>query len=268
MYIESKFRISQIETSLDSGRGYPNRTPYQVEEELKLMDGFKYCQSQIEELFESASLCTQQLICDQFLGNDPAEKRIVALAGRGFIGDIALRTANDLASRGADVVVLTTAEDVYQKPQHRHWISQLRTHGASVTVGQRSNVATLEQLGALDVDLILDGLLGGSPHISPVGSTANLIDWANDDFAPILSLCAPSGLYAKDCMINPTITEATATLTFIPPKPYLLTEEAADYVGDLYLGDLTIPLQDYTPQLVRAFTQRLTQDESAMALRE
>ena len=68
-----------------------------------------------------------------------------------------------------------------------------------------------------------------------------MIEWANTSSASVLSLDTPSGLDLTTGTIhNPTI-EADATLTLAMPKIGLFAEASSQYVGELYLGDISVP---------------------------
>jgi len=77
----------------------------------------------------------------------------------------------------------------------------------------------------------------GAPH----GETAILIRWANEQDAPTLSLDTPSGLDTTSGQARPPTTRAAATLMLALPKTGLLTPQAAPYVGELYLADISVP---------------------------
>ena len=76
-------------------------------------------------------------------------------------------------------------------------------------------------------------------QITPRGTAAEMIRWANKRSAPTLSLDIPSGLdTATGKVFDPAIT-ATATLTLALPKQGLRTQHKQ--VGELYLADISVP---------------------------
>lgn len=62
---------------------------------------------------------------------------------------------------------------------------------------------------------------------------------------PVLALDTPSGLDTTSGMPGTPCIQATATLTLALPKVGLLTPEAAPFVGDLYLADISVPSSLY-----------------------
>lgn len=79
--------------------------------------------------------------------------------------------------------------------------------------------------------------------MSPI--PADLIRWANQSEAPILSLDVPSGLDAATGQGYDPHIEAAATLTLALPKTGVVAEMAASSVGELYLADISVPPQLY-----------------------
>ncbi|MEL6594030.1 MAG: NAD(P)H-hydrate epimerase, partial [Bacteroidota bacterium] len=94
-------------------------------------------------------------------------------------------------------------------------------------------------------DLILDGLIGYSLAGHPRGITAELMRWANQQNTPILALDTPSGIDLSSGTIYEPVIKAVATLTLALPKVGLFREAAAAKVGELYLGDISVPPQLY-----------------------
>ena len=89
-----------------------------------------------------------------------------------------------------------------------------------------------------EAELVLDALIGYSLHGDPTGPAATLIDWANDQPAPILALDTPSGLDVTTGVAGTPCVRATATLTLALPKVGLI---GAPSVGELYLADISVP---------------------------
>jgi NAD(P)H-hydrate epimerase len=78
---------------------------------------------------------------------------------------------------------------------------------------------------------------------APQGKTRDLIQLANSNRAPILSLDAPSGLDTTSGQLFAPYIQATATMTLALPKVGLLAGAVA--CGDLYLADISVPPQLY-----------------------
>jgi NAD(P)H-hydrate epimerase len=85
---------------------------------------------------------------------------------------------------------------------------------------------------------VLDALIGYSQRGDPSGRAAELIDWANNQAAPVLALDTPSGLDITTGLAGSPCVAAEATLTLALPKVGLLD---APSVGELYLADISVP---------------------------
>jgi len=93
----------------------------------------------------------------------------------------------------------------------------------------------------LNVDLVIDALIGYRLADAPQGTTAQLIHWANAQNVPILSLDVPSGLDTTTGKVYDPAVRATATMTLALPKEGLRHETGAGVVGELYLADISVP---------------------------
>src|SRR5690606_26433436 len=116
------------------------------------------------------------------------------------------------------------------------------------------------QLEGDDFDLVIDALGGATESPIPQGAIRDLILWANDIGAPVLSLDAPSGVNATTGHHSDTYIRASQTLTLGLPKTGLLPE----LTGGLILSDIGIPMRtfsklgiNYTPPFGVDFTVAL-----------
>jgi NAD(P)H-hydrate epimerase len=96
-----------------------------------------------------------------------------------------------------------------------------------------------------DVDLILDALIGYGLSGDPRQPVAGWIEKTNKAGRPILALDAPSGLDTTSGIPGNPCINAAATLTLALPKVGLVTDEAKDKIGVLYLADISVPPELY-----------------------
>jgi NAD(P)H-hydrate epimerase len=94
-----------------------------------------------------------------------------------------------------------------------------------------------------NADLVIDALVGYSLQGNPRGRAADLINWANDQPVPILSLDTPSGLDVTSGSAGEPCVKASATMTLALPKTGLTLAKAL--VGELYLADISVPALVY-----------------------
>lgn len=189
------------------------------------------------QMMENAGRNLAHLARERFLDGNPHGKRVIVLAGTGGNGGGGLVAARRLHNWGAQVVVALTksADELRGVPAHQ----------ADILQGMGIPLLGADSLLPRTFDLILDAILGYSLSGPPRGAAADLIRWANAQSAPILALDTPSGLdLDSGIAYDPTI-RATATLTLALPKQGLLAPEAKQYVGELYLADISVPPELY-----------------------
>ena len=197
------------------------------------------------QMMENAGL---QLACfarKRFLNGHPKDKTVTILAGSGSNGGGAMVCARHLSNWGAHVIFSSTkALGDYQGilAHQSHILSTL-----PVTVLQPE-----QWHETVSADLIIDGLIGYSLKGDPTGLTAERIEWINHSPDHVLSLDCPSGLDMDTGFPASPCVYADATLTLGLPKTGLMMDEVKEFVGELYLADISIPgdlLQKLTPPI-------------------
>ena len=210
---------------------------YVTSEEMKAIDSAtieKYGIG-VLSLMENAGLATA-LLCRKMLGEALRGKTIACLTGKGNNGGDGLVASRHLSNWGADVVVL---------------LSSSREEVGDVCASQLASVEAMSVpvLGpAVELqgyDLLIDALLGYNSKGNPREPMAGLIRRANDSRIPILAVDVPSGLDPTTGVPNDPCIAAKATLTLALPKTGFLNEASRKFVGDLYLGDVSIPRKVY-----------------------
>jgi len=196
------------------------------------------------------------LVALAHLGPDWRDRQVVVLAGTGGNGGGGICAARHLANRGAAVQLCLSA------PERLQAVPTYQRHIYTATLGAEIKP---EDLPSTAPDLIIDALLGYSLASAPRGVAAELINWANQSPAPLLSLDLPSGLNATTGETPGQFCHATTTLTLALPKTGLLP----DKTGQLLLADIGIPLGtyqklrlDYTPPFGDRFWVPLVREVS------
>ncbi len=165
------------------------------------------------------------------LDGDAAGRKVVVLAGPGGNGGGGLVAARHLAVAGADVSVAMAADSDDLAPVTAEQLEILTRMGVRVA------------LPSDDTDLVVDTLLGYSQEGEPRGEIASLIELSAG--RTVLALDVPSGLELATCIVRSPCVRAAATLTLALPKEGLRAPGAAEVVGDLYLGDISVPAAVY-----------------------
>ncbi len=191
------------------------------------------------QVVENAGRSLALLARQRYFGGNAEAHSVVVLAGDGNIGASVLTAARRMLNWGTSVQLMTS-----------------RTQRASLGLASRQ-LAVLARLGITPQmppettpDLILDGLTGYEPDLSPGGCSAQLIEWANACAAPVLAFESPAGVFSRRNG-KPAI-RADATLMVGMPKTQLMDPAAADQTGALYLADISIP-----PSLWQSLTHPL-----------
>ncbi len=150
---------------------------------------------------------------------------VTVLAGTGGNGGGGLVAARHLANRGTAVTVTLARKELDAVPE------------GQAEILRRMDVRFSDE--PVDADLVIDALIGYSLRGDPRGRSAELIEWANHQPSPVLSLDTPSGLDTTTGMIGDPCIRATATMTLALPKTGLAL--APTVVGELYLADISVP---------------------------
>lgn len=213
-------------------RPVPRLTTQQMIEVDRLMiEKYKIA---LIQMMENAGRGLAIVAKSYFLNDQLKGKKIIVLAGTGGNGGGAMVAARRLTNWGAMVKVFLTAEPVKLTPVPRHQYDILKAMKVPVESGTR-----LTDL--MEADLILDGIIGYSISGDPYGVPKLMIDWANRQKIPTLSLDTPSGLDLTSATVHQPTIKAEATVTLALPKVGLFDEKAIPYRGDLFLADISVP---------------------------
>ncbi len=189
------------------------------------------------QMLELAGSALAILARDRFLGGDPRGKRVLVLAGSGGNGGGGMAAARRLHGWCAEVEVWVTRETAFLRGAAAHQVRSLRALGVPVHVPPESSLPA--------ADLIVDALIGYSLAGPPSGSVGALIEAANAQAAPILSLDLPSGLDATTGAVFAPCIHANATLALALPKLGLWAPWAHRVTGERYLADIGVPEEVY-----------------------
>src|SRR5438093_10888505 len=185
----------------------------------------------MENAGRAAAVLARQMLLGQTIG-----KRVACLVGAGNKGGDGMVAARHLADWGAVVKVISgTSKDKMK----------------SVPLGQLN---IIEKMGIpilstdyvlKDYDLLIDGLIGYGLEGNPRDRVAVMIRDANASGRPILALDLPSGMNATTGEAYDPCIRATATITLALPKTGFLSPDSSQYIGNLYLADISIPQKVY-----------------------
>ena len=210
---------------------------YVTAEEMRKIDDITIREFEVEVvmLMENAGRATAAM-ARQMLQGTTIAKRVACLVGGGNNGGDGMVAARHLVNWGATVeVIVGTAKDRMKSVPLRQ-----------LHILEKMGIPILTTDYAMrDYDLLIDGLIGYGLEGNPRDRVATIIKDANLSGRPILALDIPSGMNATSGEAYDPCIKATATLTLALPKTGFLAPGGSQYMGDLYLADISIPRQVY-----------------------
>lgn len=94
-------------------------------------------------------------------------------------------------------------------------------------------------------DWVVDALLGTGAAGALRPPYDKIVSAINASGKPTLAIDVPSGLNADDGSIETEAVKATITVTLATLKPGLLMGQGKSYVGDLHVGDIGTPIDQF-----------------------
>jgi len=213
-----------------------NGIAYLTSEEMKAADNeaIEVFGIDVLSLMENAGLAVA-ILARRLLEGDLAGKKIGVLVGKGNNGGDGLVAARHLHNWGAAIVVVLGDRDALGPAPERQLMGV-----------ERAGVPIEKSTGSLSgCNLIIDSLLGYNSKGDPREPVRDMILHANASAIPILAVDIPSGLDATSGEPNDPCIVAKATITMGFPKTGFLNPKCRRYVGQLYLADVSLPIETY-----------------------
>lgn len=102
-------------------------------------------------------------------------------------------------------------------------------------------VVPFQDVSSIEVDVIVDALLGTGLDRFVSGLYAEAIEAINSSRKPVVAVDIPSGLNADTGQVMGYAVRADCTVSFIGLKQGLFTGQAADYCGKIIYASLEVP---------------------------
>jgi NAD(P)H-hydrate epimerase len=185
-------------------------------------------------LMENAARAVVDAAC-AMLNND-CMGEIVILCGGGNNGGDGLAVARHLHNRGADVGILLTSDPTkYQGEAAANWqIVQ--------AMELRAVPWNAEELSRRQSLLIIDAIFGTGLTQLPRDPFGEIVKVVGHMRVPVLAVDIPSGM---DCdtgkPLGPACMKAARTVTFVAEKIGFAEPTAAEYLGQVIVGDIGCP---------------------------
>lgn len=162
----------------------------------------------------------------------PKAQRICIICGMGNNGGDGYVLGRLASQQGLTVNLLTLAEPSSLSGTARQACQDYFAAGGVIDTFQ----GTLPE-----ADVIVDAIFGTGLTRALEGTYQSAIEGINRHTAPVLAADIPSGLNADTGQVFGSAVKAHVTVTFIALKQGLLTGQARDYTGQIYLDTLGVP---------------------------
>jgi NAD(P)H-hydrate epimerase len=190
-----------------------------------------------------------------------ASLRVVVLCGRGNNGGDGFVVARFLRGRvkaPVGVYLLGRLEDVTGAA--REALEKYQDGGGVVTAVPGTDAWATHRAKALDVDVIVDAIVGTGLARPLTGLPAAVVENVSRLSASVVAVDLPSGMNADTADVTPPVIRAALTVTFAAPKIPLVCMPAAEYAGTIVVGDIGIPPSVIT-QVSGPIVRQITADD-------
>ncbi|NLC77741.1 MAG: NAD(P)H-hydrate dehydratase [Clostridia bacterium] len=172
-----------------------------------------------------------------------AKKRALIFAGKGNNGGDGLAIARLLLNAEASVNVFLLCNPEELKGDALKNFQILQQWGAKIHYLAAEKDLQRVDIALMCADFIVDAIYGTGFKGSVTGIGAELIKIINDSGVPVIAVDLPSGLDASTGKVAGPCIQASATVTLGLPKLGLLLEPGSKYVGELWLGEISLAPQ-------------------------
>ncbi|TRX57883.1 NAD(P)H-hydrate dehydratase [Thalassomonas sp. M1454] len=180
------------------------------------------------QLMESAGLAAFELFKQQW----PQAKTVLVVCGRGNNAGDGFVFARLAKAAGLTVYLHALASfDDYQGDAALASEKYLKIAG---------EFSSLDNIAKEKIDVVIDAILGTGIKGALKPNYRELIEFVNVLNKPVLSIDLPSGLNANTGQVSDACIKAKLSVCFIALKQGMLTGEAKNYCGDIYIAGLGI----------------------------
>ncbi|MCS4542477.1 MAG: NAD(P)H-hydrate dehydratase [Euryarchaeota archaeon] len=185
------------------------------------------------QLMENAGKKIAEVIAKRFNPKNLGVKVFAGLGGNGGDGFVAARY---LAQAGAnvEVILLGRPESIRSSEAQKNW--RALEKAPNVTLNP---ISGLLQLKAVDVDVIIDSILGIGLKTPVKGLFAQIVELINSAKPFKVSIDIPTGINADTGEVLGTAIKSDLTITFHDKKIGMV--KAEQYIGEIIVADIGIP---------------------------
>ena len=171
-------------------------------------------------------------------------QRVIVVAGKGGNGGDGLVAARHLWNAGYDVRVYLMARTSDVQNEARVNLDAAINMGIPISLLiEDSDLDKLKaELGGRKAGLIIDALFGIGLDREIGGLARQIIESINDNELPVIAADLPSGLNADTGFPLGSAVRARLTVSFAYPKVGMVLASGAQYVGEMIVRDISIPM--------------------------
>ncbi len=172
-----------------------------------------------------------------------AGKKIAIFCGGGNNGGDGLVAARHLYNRGCEVRLYFLADpEVFRGDALINYniITNMGITGFQLLEGNRLNVA---RMALWSSDLAIDAIFGTGMRDNVQDIALEVINMLNESNTPVIACDIPSGLSSSTGQPLGAAVKAAATVTFGFCKMGLVLPAARQFVGELVVADISLPMQ-------------------------
>ncbi len=174
---------------------------------------------------------------------DVSDKQITVVSGKGNNGGDGMVVARHLYNRGANVVLilLTSPSKLKGDPKINYRI--LKNYNIEIIkIISEKQIKKLSE-SIIESDIIVDAIFGTGFKGEASGFYKKIIDEINKNANFIVSIDIPSGINGDDISPKGTHIFADMTVSLANLKPAHIFPPAEEYCGDVFVGDIGIPIE-------------------------
>ncbi len=169
-------------------------------------------------------------------GRFPDARRIAVVCGSGANGGDGFEVARLLRNQGRDAVIVRVAEREAEGDAAA-MLQSARAAGVPVDLRPDGRIAD----ALVEMDLIVDALLGTGTRGAPRGAVDTAIAAIGQSGRPVLALDVPSGVDASTGEVPGLAVVAEITVTFHAGKPGLWIAPGRNHAGTVVVAPIGIP---------------------------
>lgn len=175
-------------------------------------------------------------VVDVLLSRDKTCRRVLVVCGKGNNGGDGFVIARHLIVRGIECRVVLLVDSGELQGDALANFNILQNLGVSVESPSQINTA-----GA-DCDWIIDAMLGTGAVGEPREPYLSTIEWVNAQSTKVLAVDLPSGLECDSGEPSAFTVKSDVTCTFHAPKVGFANPLAQEFLGELHVVSIGIPL--------------------------